>query len=167
MLPEHCNVILLSATVPNTMEFANWIGKTKRKKIYVISTLKRPVPLEHYLYTGSCCCFVHLCSRSKTYRKLGAEVHARCHPQTPDAFLVRAHANSVWRWRSAADLLETFFYFVATHRRHPAIQRRHFQQPSARICREFSSLLVEAFTSAADNFLHCVSIEALPSVRVE
>nr|CAB3266088.1 helicase SKI2W-like [Phallusia mammillata] len=53
MLPEHCNVILLSATVPNTLEFANWIGKTKRKKIYVISTLKRPVPLEHYLYTGN------------------------------------------------------------------------------------------------------------------
>lgn len=25
----------------------------KKKKIYVISTLKRPVPLEHYLYTGS------------------------------------------------------------------------------------------------------------------
>ncbi|ESO96630.1 hypothetical protein LOTGIDRAFT_147247 [Lottia gigantea] len=26
MLPQHCNVILLSATVPNTMEFANWVG---------------------------------------------------------------------------------------------------------------------------------------------
>lgn len=27
--------------------------RTKQKKIYVISTLKRPVPLEHYLYTGN------------------------------------------------------------------------------------------------------------------
>ncbi|ESO92823.1 hypothetical protein LOTGIDRAFT_232926 [Lottia gigantea] len=53
MLPQHCNVILLSATVPNTMEFANWVGQIKRKKIYVISTPKRPVPLEHYLYTGN------------------------------------------------------------------------------------------------------------------
>lgn len=26
--------------------------RTKRKHIYVISTLQRPVPLEHYLYTG-------------------------------------------------------------------------------------------------------------------
>eukprot|EP00058_Branchiostoma_floridae_P003353 XP_002588841.1 hypothetical protein BRAFLDRAFT_99541 [Branchiostoma floridae] len=26
MLPEHVNIILLSATVPNTMEFADWIG---------------------------------------------------------------------------------------------------------------------------------------------
>ena len=27
--------------------------RIKQKKIYVISTLKRPVPLEHYLYTGN------------------------------------------------------------------------------------------------------------------
>lgn len=53
MLPQHVNIILLSATVPNTLEFADWIGRTKRKKIYVISTLKRPVPLEHHLYTGN------------------------------------------------------------------------------------------------------------------
>ncbi|KAL3871690.1 hypothetical protein ACJMK2_039674 [Sinanodonta woodiana] len=53
MLPQHVNIILLSATVPNPLEFASWIGRTKRKKIYVISTTKRPVPLEHYLFTGS------------------------------------------------------------------------------------------------------------------
>ncbi|XP_053577924.1 SKI2 subunit of superkiller complex protein [Bombina bombina] len=53
MLPEHVNIILLSATVPNTVEFADWIGRIKKKKIYVISTMKRPVPLEHYLYTGN------------------------------------------------------------------------------------------------------------------
>ncbi|KAM4696658.1 superkiller complex protein 2 [Rhinophrynus dorsalis] len=53
MLPEHVNIILLSATVPNTVEFADWIGRIKKKKIYVISTSRRPVPLEHYLYTGN------------------------------------------------------------------------------------------------------------------
>lgn len=26
MLPEHVNIILLSATVPNTKEFADWVG---------------------------------------------------------------------------------------------------------------------------------------------
>ena len=50
MLPEHVTLILLSATVPNTYEFASWIGRTKKKDIYVISTPKRPVPLEHYLW---------------------------------------------------------------------------------------------------------------------
>jgi antiviral helicase SKI2 len=52
MLPEHVTLILLSATVPNTYEFASWVGRTKRKNIYVISTPKRPVPLEHYLWAG-------------------------------------------------------------------------------------------------------------------
>lgn len=53
LLPDHVNIIMLSATVPNTMELADWVGSTKKRKVYVISTLKRPVPLMHYLYTGS------------------------------------------------------------------------------------------------------------------
>jgi len=52
MLPEHVTLILLSATVPNTHEFASWVGRTKQKDIYVISTPKRPIPLEHYLWAG-------------------------------------------------------------------------------------------------------------------
>ncbi|URE37999.1 DSHCT (NUC185) domain [Musa troglodytarum] len=50
MLPRHVNIILLSATVPNTIEFADWIGRTKQKKIRVTGTTKRPVPLEHCLF---------------------------------------------------------------------------------------------------------------------
>ena len=73
MLPGYVGIILLSATVPNAMEFADWIGlaccviavrtvmpipfdpvrRTKQKKIYVVSTHKRPVPLKHCLYTGN------------------------------------------------------------------------------------------------------------------
>ncbi|KAI0323105.1 antiviral helicase [Amylostereum chailletii] len=52
MLPDHVNIILLSATVPNAKEFADWVGRTKKKDIYVIYTAKRPVPLEHFLYSG-------------------------------------------------------------------------------------------------------------------
>jgi antiviral helicase SKI2 len=50
MLPANITLILLSATVPNTREFADWVGRTKQKDIYVISTSKRPVPLEHHIY---------------------------------------------------------------------------------------------------------------------
>uniref|UniRef100_A0AAR2LKJ7 SKI2 homolog, superkiller viralicidic activity 2-like n=1 Tax=Pygocentrus nattereri TaxID=42514 RepID=A0AAR2LKJ7_PYGNA len=53
MLPEHVSIILLSATVPNAVEFSEWIGRIKKRPIYVISTVKRPVPLEHHLYTGN------------------------------------------------------------------------------------------------------------------
>ena len=50
MLPDHVKMVLLSATVPNTFEFANWVGRTKQKDVYVISTPKRPVPLKHSLW---------------------------------------------------------------------------------------------------------------------
>lgn len=53
LLPAHVCVVLLSATVPNTIEFADWLGRTYQKKVYVVSTHKRPVPLQHYLYTGT------------------------------------------------------------------------------------------------------------------
>lgn len=50
MLPRHINFVLLSATVPNTIEFVDWIGRTKQKTICVTGTTKRPVPLEHCLF---------------------------------------------------------------------------------------------------------------------
>lgn len=49
MLPPHVSIIMLSATVPNALEFASWVGKTKERKVAVVATSKRPVPLEHYL----------------------------------------------------------------------------------------------------------------------
>ncbi|KAK7870957.1 hypothetical protein R5R35_012172 [Gryllus longicercus] len=53
LLPKDVTIIMLSATVHNTLEFANWVGRTNQKMMYVISTLKRPIPLEHFLYTGT------------------------------------------------------------------------------------------------------------------
>ena len=29
MLPEHIGIVMLSATVPNAMDFADWVGRTK------------------------------------------------------------------------------------------------------------------------------------------
>lgn len=53
MLPEHVNLVLLSATVPNVVKFAEWLGRIRKKPTVVITTAKRPVPLEHYLFTGT------------------------------------------------------------------------------------------------------------------
>ena len=63
MLPDHIKLLLLSATVPNVLEFANWVGKIKQKRIYVTGTNKRPVPLEHSLYYGGK--FYGVCSHEK------------------------------------------------------------------------------------------------------
>ena len=35
MLPDHVNIILLSATVPNTREFADWVGSAIFTLVYL------------------------------------------------------------------------------------------------------------------------------------
>ena len=52
MLPSYVNLIFLSATTPNTLEFSDWIGRTKKKPVHVIKTNYRPVPLSHNLWAG-------------------------------------------------------------------------------------------------------------------
>ncbi|KAF7292537.1 ATP-dependent RNA helicase [Mycena kentingensis (nom. inval.)] len=45
--------LLLSATVPNeSEELADWVGRAKKKDVYMIATAQRPGPLERYLYAG-------------------------------------------------------------------------------------------------------------------
>ena len=53
MLPDYVNLVFLSATTPNTIEFSEWIGRTKQKPVHVIRTNYRPVPLSHHLWAGS------------------------------------------------------------------------------------------------------------------
>jgi antiviral helicase SKI2 len=52
MLPSYVNLVFLSATTPNTLEFCDWIGRTKRKPVYVVKTDFRPVPLSFNLWAG-------------------------------------------------------------------------------------------------------------------
>ena len=52
LLPYHINMVFLSATVPNAVEIADWIGRTKQRMIYVEEQRYRPVPIEHAIYTG-------------------------------------------------------------------------------------------------------------------
>ena len=52
MLPPYVNLIFLSATTPNTIDFSDWIGRTKRKPVHVIRTNYRPVPLSYFLWAG-------------------------------------------------------------------------------------------------------------------
>jgi len=50
LLPRGIGIIMLSATVPNYMEFAQWVGDIKQTYVYVQNTLKRVVPLQHILF---------------------------------------------------------------------------------------------------------------------
>jgi len=53
MLPSYVNMVFLSATTPNTFEFSDWIGRTKRRPVFVVTTNYRPVPLSHHLWAGN------------------------------------------------------------------------------------------------------------------
>ena len=50
MLPPHVKLVMLSATVPNYLEFSDWVGRARNQKVYVQMTLHRPVPLVHQVY---------------------------------------------------------------------------------------------------------------------
>ena len=50
MLPPHVKLVMLSATVPNYLEFSDWVGRARNQQVYVQMTLHRPVPLLHQVY---------------------------------------------------------------------------------------------------------------------
>eukprot|EP00775_Hariotina_reticulata_P010880 gene10880-11034_t len=41
MLPPHITIVMLSATVPNVMDFADWVGRTKNRVVYVTGNAGR------------------------------------------------------------------------------------------------------------------------------
>ena len=51
LTPKGSQLILLSASVPNCDDFAHWITELTGKQTEVIKVSKRPVPLEHVVYT--------------------------------------------------------------------------------------------------------------------
>ena len=50
MMPEHITIVMLSATISNPREFADWVQNVKGCKTNLVSTLYRPVPLRFYLF---------------------------------------------------------------------------------------------------------------------
>lgn len=51
LLDPKVKLILLSATLSSPYGFAKWLGELKKVRIWLISTLWRAVPLEHYVIT--------------------------------------------------------------------------------------------------------------------
>jgi superfamily II RNA helicase len=51
LLPESIQIIMLSATVDNPIEFCDWVKTVKKRNIVLSSTEKRIVPLRHAIYT--------------------------------------------------------------------------------------------------------------------
>ncbi|KAK7205329.1 dead-box family helicase required for mRNA export from nucleus [Myxozyma melibiosi] len=50
LLPDKVRYVFLSATIPNAMQFAEWICKIHIQPCHVVYTDFRPTPLQHYLF---------------------------------------------------------------------------------------------------------------------
>jgi len=50
LLPDKVRYVFLSATIPNAMQFAEWITKTHSQPCHVVYTDFRPTPLQHYFF---------------------------------------------------------------------------------------------------------------------
>lgn len=51
LLPKHVRMVFLSATIPNALEFAEWIAYIQQQVVHVVYTEKRIIPLTHYFRT--------------------------------------------------------------------------------------------------------------------
>ena len=50
LLPDKVRYVFLSATIPNAMQFAEWITKIHGQPVHVVYTDFRPTPLQHYFF---------------------------------------------------------------------------------------------------------------------
>lgn len=50
---KQVRLLFLSATIPNTQEFAEWIVGLKQQPCHVIYNQRRPIPLKHYVFPNS------------------------------------------------------------------------------------------------------------------
>lgn len=50
LLPDKVRYVFLSATIPNAMQFAEWITKMHNQPCHVVYTNYRPTPLQHYFF---------------------------------------------------------------------------------------------------------------------
>jgi ATP-dependent RNA helicase DOB1 len=50
LLPDKVRYVFLSATIPNAMQFAEWITKTHQQPCHIVYTDFRPTPLQNYFF---------------------------------------------------------------------------------------------------------------------
>ncbi|BFZ16879.1 hypothetical protein BsWGS_19918 [Bradybaena similaris] len=50
LLPDSVHYVFLSATIPNAMQFAEWICHLHKQPCHIVSTDRRPIPQHHYIF---------------------------------------------------------------------------------------------------------------------
>lgn len=77
---------MLSATLPNYEALCEWVGSLKRREVFAVATVKRPVPLRHYLYTNE-----------KLYLLVDADGTFNTNVGSSHFLWVKAGSEALWR----------------------------------------------------------------------
>ncbi|KJP88887.1 hypothetical protein AK88_01381 [Plasmodium fragile] len=69
LLPLMVRFIFLSATIPNGIQFAEWVSSIKTQACHIVYTDYRPTPLQHYIYPTSSESVFLICDENKDFKK--------------------------------------------------------------------------------------------------
>ncbi|CAA9989313.1 ATP-dependant RNA helicase, putative [Plasmodium knowlesi strain H] len=69
LLPLMVRFIFLSATIPNGIQFAEWVSSIKSQACHIVYTDYRPTPLQHYIYPTSSESVFLICDENKDFKK--------------------------------------------------------------------------------------------------
>ena len=75
LMPQHIQLVMLSATISNSINFARWIedlSTKENKKVFLCDTNIRAVPLKHYLWFASS---PQMINKKITDRKMNLLIH--------------------------------------------------------------------------------------------
>ena len=75
LLPYHIQLVMLSATIANTVSFANWIECITQRDVWISGSTHRVVPLKHYGYIQS-----FKIKNDKKSEKIREKIHGKLIP---------------------------------------------------------------------------------------
>ncbi|CAG8586255.1 2610_t:CDS:10, partial [Gigaspora margarita] len=93
LLPHNVHLVFLSATIPNALEFAEWICDIHQQVCHVVYTDFRPTPLQHYVFPDGAEGIYLVVDENGRFREDNFQQAVAVLEQPPDSFQPSAHIS--------------------------------------------------------------------------
>ncbi|CAG8610087.1 2704_t:CDS:10 [Cetraspora pellucida] len=93
LLPHNVHLVFLSATIPNALEFAEWICDIHQQVCHVVYTDFRPTPLQHYVFPDGAEGIYLVVDENGRFREDNFQQAVSILEQPPNSFLPSAHMS--------------------------------------------------------------------------
>lgn len=151
-MPNHIQMVLLSATIDRSQEFAQWIEDIKEREVWIASTSLRVVPLTHYNYFVINKPIIKAC-KDKPLKDLMEQIHNQVIP-------IKSTISSEFHTQQLLDYNKILSYFYK-NRIHidkkfalnSIVNKVHSQNMLPAICFVFSRKNVEYYASIIERSL--------------